>query len=171
VAGTCLNIFNNHADRIRMTNIAQMINVLQAIVLTSGEKMVLTPTYHVYDMYKVHQDAMLLDHDILSDDYEFDGEKVKKVNASVSKDAEGRIHITLCNVDPTGGADVECFIDGIDAGTAITGTVLTSDRMNAHNDFDAPTAIEPAAFRGFTADKGRLTVAMPSKSVVLLSIG
>ena len=68
-AGISLNIFNNHADRIHMTNIAQTINVLQAMVLTEGEKMILTPTYHIYDMYKVHQDAKLLDFAVLSDDY------------------------------------------------------------------------------------------------------
>ena len=170
VAGTCLNIFNNHADRIQMTNIAQMINVLQAIVLTAGEKMVLTPTYHVYDMYKVHQDAMLLECGLLSDDYTFDGESVKQVNASVSRDSEGKINMTLCNVDPENGTDVECFVDGIDANSAVTGVVLTSVKMNAHNDFDTPDEIAPVAFSGFKVENGKIQVSMPSKSVVLITI-
>ncbi|NLN46361.1 MAG: alpha-N-arabinofuranosidase [Clostridiaceae bacterium] len=171
VAGMHLNIFNNHADRVRMANIAQMINVLQAIVLTDGEKMVLTPTYHVFDMFKVHQDAMLLDHNLLSDGFEVDGKTIPQVNASVSRNAEGKIHITLCNVNPENGAEVECFLDGIGAGSNLTGTVLTSDRMNAHNDFDRPEDIKPAAFTGYRTENGKLTVEMPSKSVVLLTIG
>ena len=93
-----------------MTNIAQTINVLQAMVLTEGEKMILTPTYHIYDMYKVHQDAKLLDFAVLSDDYECGTENLKQINASVSKDSLGNINATLVNLDPNQMAEVTCHI-------------------------------------------------------------
>ena len=144
VAGLHLNIFNNRADRVRMANIAQTINVLQALILTEGPKMILTPTYHVYDMYKVHQDAALLDFTMLSDDYEADGKRFKKVNASVSRGADGKINITLCNIDPDCGATVQCLIDGFGVGGFVpggagaangaggrVGAVMTKEAVNA----------------------------------------
>ena len=170
VAGTCLNIFNNHADRIQMTNIAQMINVLQAIILTCGDQLVLTPTYHVYDMYKVHQDAMLLDCALQSEDYAFDNETIKKVNASVSKNKEGKIHMTLCNVDPDQGTEIICSIDGIVAGSRVSGTILTSDQMNAYNDFDHPEDIAPTTFNDFRIEKDQIIASIPPKSVILFTI-
>jgi alpha-N-arabinofuranosidase len=100
-----------------------------------------------------------------------DGKTIPQVNASVSRNAEDKIHITLCNVDPENGAEVECFLDGIGAGSNLAGTVLTSDRMNAHNNFDRPEDIKPTTFTGYRAENGKLTVEMPSKSVVLLTIG
>lgn len=171
VAGMHLNIFNHHADRVRMANIAQMINVLQAIVLTDGDKMVLTPTYHVFDMFKVHQDAMLLEHHLTSASFDADGVSIPQVNASVSQDAKGRIHITLCNVDAQDGAEVACILEGVDAFSPVAGTVLTSEQMQAHNDFARPDVIAPAPFTGFRQEKDRITVEMPSKSIILLTIG
>ena len=171
VAGLHFNIFNNHSDRVRMSNIAQTINVLQAIILTEGSRMILTPTYHVFDMYKVHQDAALLDFTMLSDDYTADGQVFKKINASVSRSTGGKINITLCNIDPDNGAKVHCLLDALPVNTPVCGTVLTSDAMNTHNTFDRPEAIKPAPFTGFTVDGGRLNLDLPSKSVVLITIG
>jgi alpha-N-arabinofuranosidase len=171
VAGLHFNIFNNHADRVRMANIAQTINVLQAIILTEGAKMILTPTYHVFDMYKVHMDAALLDFTMLSDDYEADGNVFKKVNASVSKSADGKINISLCNIDPDNGAKVHCLLDALPANASVSGTVLTSSAMNTHNTFDEPGAIKPAPFTGFTVNGDRLCIELPSKSVTLITIG
>ena len=100
IAGVTLNIFNNHADRVRMANLAQTVNVLQAVILTDKEKMILTPTYHVLEMYNVHQDAMLIPLKITTTDYVFNGQKLPAVSASASKDSMGVIHISLVNIDP-----------------------------------------------------------------------
>ena len=169
VAAMCLNIFNNHSDRVRMSNIAQVINVLQALILTQGEKMVLTPTYHVYDMFQVHQDAMLLDFAMVSDDYICDGEELKKVNASVSKDKNGRVNITLCNIDPNTDAQVTCSIADFNV-KEISGKVLANDRMQAYNDFDSPDTVKPETFSAYTVNENVVSVTLPSKSVVLLTI-
>src|SRR5438105_12260299 len=100
VAGLTLNIFNNHADRVKMANIAQLINVLQAMILTDKEKSLLTPTYHVFDLYSVHQDAKLLPTSMQSAEYSFGSEKIRAVDVSASQDKEGKIHVTLCNLNP-----------------------------------------------------------------------
>ena len=99
IAGVTLNIFNNHSDRVRMANLAQTINVLQAVILTNKEKMILTPTYHVMEMYNVHQDARLIPLTIKTDDYTFGNEKLPSVSASASKDSTGLIHISLTNIN------------------------------------------------------------------------
>lgn len=171
VAGLHFNIFNSHADRVRMANIAQTINVLQAIILTEGSKMILTPTYHVFDMYRVHMDSTLLDFTMLSDDYEADGKTIKKVNASASRSSDGKIHITLCNIDPDNSAEVLCLLDTLPANTPISGTILTGNAMNTHNTFNDPNRIKPAPFKGFTISGDRLSLDIPSKSVTLITIG
>ena len=112
VAGTNLNIFNNHCDRVQMANIAQTINVLQSIILTEGERMILTPTYHVFNMYKVHQDANLLQLDINSPEYIYNGESIPQVNASASINNENKIHISLCNMNPHESANINCQLRG-----------------------------------------------------------
>jgi len=99
IAGTTLNIFNNHSDRVRMANLAQTVNVLQSIVLTQGNKMLLTPTYYVFDLYKVHQDAKLLPIEIASPDYVSGDAKIPAVNVSASQDSTGAVHISLVNID------------------------------------------------------------------------
>src|SRR5690606_10568103 len=100
IAGMTLNIFNNHARRVKMANLAQAVNVLQAVVLTEGKKMILTPTYHVMEMYKVHQDAKLIPITLQSTDFELNNEKIPAVSVSASQDADGRTHISLVNIDP-----------------------------------------------------------------------
>lgn len=170
VAGTCLNIFNNHSDRVRMTNIAQTINVLQAVILTEGDKMILTPTYHVYDMFKVHQDAVRLDFALLSESYQFDDAILNQVNASVSKNGEGDINITLCNIDPNQGTILSTYIEDFAGGHAISGTILTSPDMTTYNTFDQPENIKPEPFTGYTMDNNKLTLELPAKSVVLITI-
>jgi len=170
VAGIHLNIFNNHNDRVHMANIAQTINVLQAMILTEGEKMILTPTYHVFDMYKVHQDATRVDLYVESEDYELDGKKIPKLNASASKDAAGRINITLCNLDHEQGADAPIDLRGLGAARSVSGVVLTADRMQAHNTFDHPDAVKPAEFSEFSLNGSVLNVKLPARSVVRLTV-
>lgn len=169
VAGLTLNIFNNHCDRVRMANIAQTVNVLQAMILTKGKKMILTPTYHVFEMYKVHQDATLLPTNLQCRDYEFEGEEIPTLNVSASRDKFGKIHISACNLDPRNCAELVCELRGGDA-TEVRGRVLTARTMNAHNTFDNPEAMKPAAFDDFELEDNVLRVTLPSKSVVVLEI-
>lgn len=169
VAGIALNIFNQHCDRVKMANIAQTINVLQAMILTDGEKMLLTPTYHVFEMYTVHHDATLLPVDLQRDDYRFGDEKIPALSVSASKDDSGKIHISLCNLDPGNHAELVCEIRGTKT-KKVSGRVLTAEVMNAHNTFDNPQAIKPEAFNNLKLKGNVLTTMLPAKSIVVLEI-
>jgi alpha-N-arabinofuranosidase len=169
VAGLTLNIFNNHADRVRMANIAQTINVLQSMILTRGEEMILTPTYHVFDMYKVHQDATLLPTQLTSGEYMFGEDAVPALTASASRDENDRIHVTLTNLDPNSSHTVRAEVRGADV-SQVSGQVLTADAINAHNTFEQPDAVRPAAFDGASLSGNTVTVNLPSKSVVVLEL-
>jgi alpha-N-arabinofuranosidase len=152
-----------------MANIAQMINVLQAMILTDKEKMLLTPTYHVFEMYKVHQDAMLLPVEITTPDYKHGASAVPSLHASASRDKSGRIHLSLVNLDPHQANKVTVKITGVVA-KQITGRVLTAATMDAHNTFDKPQAVKPAPFNDFNLGGEEVAVNLPSKSVVVLEI-
>lgn len=169
VAGLHLNVFNSHADRVRMANIAQTVNVLQSMVLTDGERMLLTPTYHVFEMYSVHQDATLLPLSLADDGYAFEGESVQAVSASASRDAEGRIHITLVNLDPARSRRISASVRGADVAT-VAGRILTGPAMNAHNTFERPAAVHPVDFDGVRLAAGTLTIELPARSVVVLEL-
>jgi len=168
-AGLTLNIFNAHCGRVKMANIAQTINVLQAVILTKDEKMVLTPTYHVFDMYKVHQDATLLPSQLSCGKYEFDKDSIPVISVSASRDKDGRIHISLCNLDPNKSQAISCELRGFTP-RSVTGRELTSDDMTAHNTFDNPERIKPAEFRKANIGANLVTALLPPKSVVLLEI-
>jgi alpha-N-arabinofuranosidase len=152
-----------------MANIAQTINVLQAVVLTQGEKMILTPTYHVFEMYKVHQDATLLPVDLKCADYASGEDKIPVLNASASKDKEGKTHISLCNLDPKNAVKLECDLRGTQA-KKVSGRVLTAATMQAHNTFENPNAVQPADFKDFQLKKDKVNVTLPARSVVVLEI-
>ena len=169
VAGLNFHIFHQHADRVSMTNIAQTINVLQSMILTDKEKMVLTPTYHVFEMYKVHQGATTLKLELTSPDYVFGSEKLPAVSASASRDAAGKIHLSLVNTNPNAAVTVDCALAGTNAKTA-TGRILTAPAMNAHNTFAAPDTVKPQPFTGATLAAGKLTVTLPAMSVVVLAL-
>ena len=147
VAALTLDIFNNHADRVRMANIAQTVNVLQAMILTDQEKMLLTPSYHVFEMYAAHQDATLVPIYVHSDHYEHASYRVPAISASASVGADGRLHLTLSNANPDKDLSVMVFVRGLKAST-IEGRVLRGDSMNAHNTFAQPDAVSPAPFTG-----------------------
>lgn len=172
-AASNLNIFNNHCDRVRMANIAQMVNVLQAMVLTKDDKMVLTPTYYVFDLFKVHQDAMQVPVKVNAVDtagiYSFGGRKLPAINCSASIDADGRMHLSLCNVNPRSGERVRCDLSKFKADN-LTGKILTTDKMNAFNTFDNPSAITPKSFSDFKLLGNTLEVNMPPMSVVVLEV-
>ncbi|WP_029271452.1 alpha-N-arabinofuranosidase [Flavobacterium sp. KJJ] len=167
LAGATLNIFNNHADRVRMANLAQCVNVLQAVILTDKAKMITTPTYHVMKMYSVHQDAQLLPVSFNSPNYTFNGETLPAVSASASKDKSGAVHISLVNVDAKNKNKIE--IDVKDLGVKnFTGIVLTSAKLQDYNSFETPNKIVPTVFKGFENKKGKLEITIPPFSVVVL---
>lgn len=169
VAGVTLNIFNQHADRVRMANIAQTLNVLQAVILTDGPKMLLTPTYHVFEMYSVHHDAQLVPAQVESPDYAFGDSKIPAVSVSASKDKAGKVHVTLCNLNPNTAVDVACDLQGLKA-RSVSGRVLTSSDITTHNTFEQPEAVKPANFDGAKVGGEGLTVALPAKSIVVLEL-
>ena len=169
VAGITLNILNNHCDRVRMANIAQTVNVLQAMVLTKGEKMVLTPTYHVFEMYKVHQDATLVPVSLTCGDYRFGDDQIPALSVSASRDPDGRVHVSLCNLDPNEQGDVVCHLRGAEF-SKVTGRILTAERINAHNTFDQPEQVKPTEFGAVKLEGTELTATLPPKAVVVLEI-
>ncbi len=171
VAGLSLNIFNSHADRVKMANIAQTINVLQAMILTDGAQMLLTPTYHVFEMYKVHQDARLLPHFLQSADYSHGDATVPALNASASRDADGRVHISLCHTDPTREATLQIDVRGLEISGA-TGRVLNAETLQSHNTFEQPDALKPRALtEAQLRHRGeRLNVILPPACVAVLTL-
>ncbi|MCX7711709.1 MAG: alpha-N-arabinofuranosidase [Clostridia bacterium] len=169
VAGINLNIFNNHCDRVQMANIAQIVNVLQALILTEGEKMLLTPTYHVFDLYKVHHDAKLLTAVLECGNYEFGGEKVPQMCVSASEDAKGVIHITLCNLNPNTASEMIFELPGLQIAD-VTGKLLSAETMTEHNTFEHPERVKPAEFSGIEMVASGFKAVIPKMSVVQLSI-
>jgi len=164
-----LNIFNNHAARVKMANIAQLANVLQSVILTKGDKMVLTPTYYVFRMFSVHQNAKLLPMDIKCENYSYGGKSIPAVSASASVDDNGVIHISLANLNPSHEINMSCIIEGITPGQ-ISGEVLTAPEMNSYNSFEDQYAVKPVSFSSFRMKDKNLEVSLPSKSVVVLEI-
>ncbi|WOF45510.1 alpha-N-arabinofuranosidase [Sphingopyxis indica] len=169
IAAINLDIFARHADRVRMTAIAQMVNVLQAMILTDGDKMVLTPTYHVFEMYKPWQDATVLPIDIDTPTYTKGQYSLPAVSGSAVKGRDGKVHIGLSNADPTEPNSVTIALDGV-AARQVSGRILTAATIDAHNSFDAPQAVRPAPFSGASIKGGKLVVTLPAKSVVVLEL-
>jgi alpha-L-arabinofuranosidase len=164
-----LNIFNQHAARLKMANLAQTVNVLQSVILTKDEKMVLTPTYHVFRMFRVHQNARLLNVDLRCEDYAYGDRKIPAVSASASVDDAGKVHISLANLNPSKSVSVSCPLIG-DVFKKVSGELLTADKMNAFNSFEEPDKVKPAEFKGFNFKDGVLKVDLPSKSVVVIEL-
>ncbi|HEX7317229.1 MAG TPA: alpha-N-arabinofuranosidase [Pyrinomonadaceae bacterium] len=169
VAGVNLNIFHRHADRVKMTNIAQMINVLQAMILTDKERMVLTPTYHVFRMYRAHQGATLIPVELAAPEYTLGAATVPALSVSASRDGEGRLHLSIVNLDPNRAAELTTTFTGANVKT-VTGEVLTAPAVNAMNTFDRPDAVRPAPFDGHKLQGSQLALTIPAKSVVVLEI-
>lgn len=171
VAGLTLNIFHEHNDRVVMANIAQIVNVLQSVILTEGEKMILTPTYHVFDMYKVHQDAERLATHHSGADYEMNGEKIPQVSVTASRDEAGKIHVSLCNVSHAEQSDVKIRLRGLSGAVKqIVGRQLAADSLDAHNTFESPEVLKPAAFTAFEQEGDVLRAKLAPMSVTVLEI-
>ena len=164
-----LNIFNNHADRVKVANLAQIVNVLQSVILTNGDKMVLTPTYHVFRMFRVHQNARLLNIDLKCEDYTYGNKAIPSVSASASIDDKGLVHISLANLNPNKALTITCpVIDG--TYNNVKGEVLSAAEMNSCNTFENPDQVKPAAFSDVSVTKGTMVVKIPARSVVVLEL-
>lgn len=169
VAALTLNIFNRHSDRVRMANIAQTINVLQAMILTDKDRMVLTPTYHVFEMFVPHHDATWLPGELSAGPYAVAGEEIPALSVSASRDESGKIHVTLCNIDPTRPATLGCELRGAKA-SDVSGRILTAEEMTAHNTFDQPERVKPTPFDAAKPTATGFSVILPPKSIVALEI-
>ncbi|HET6977071.1 MAG TPA: alpha-N-arabinofuranosidase [Pyrinomonadaceae bacterium] len=169
VAGVNLNIFHKHADRVKMANIAQMVNVLQAMLLTDKEKMVTTPTYHVFRMYRVHQGATMMPVDLSTPEYKLGDSAIPALSVSASRDISGRIHLSIVNLDPNRAAEISGSVSSV-AIRNVSGEVLTATQMNAVNTFEQPNAVKPASFNGFKVQGSQLSLSIPAKSVVVLEL-
>ena len=169
VAAANFNIFHKYADRVRMTSIAQTVNVLQAMILTDGPKMILTPTNHVFHMYKPFQDATSLPIEIKTETYTHERWSVPQVSASAAKTKDGFIVIGLANLDPHNPAVVSGVITGARVGE-IKGEILTADAMDAHNTFENPDAVHPVVLDGASLTGNKWSVTVPAKSIVVLQM-
>lgn len=158
VAALTLNIFHKHADRVHMANIAQTVNVLQAMILTEGDKMVKTPSYHVFDLYKVHQDA-----DVVAS-Y---GDESDTLSYTVSK-KDGMISISLCNYSLTDTQTLD--VAGEFGDTIAEARYITADKMDEHNDFEHPENITIKDFDGAKLVDGQLSITIPPMSVATIRI-
>ena len=161
VAALSLNIFQRHSDRVKGANIAQMINVLQAMILTDGPKMVLTPTYHVFDMYQAFMGATPYAASVAGPDY---AKGLPMVDVSAARGTNGKLVLSLVNSDPNKPAHVVTNLTG-----TARGRILTAAAMDAHNSFEAPNALRPVAFAG-ASDGGKLAFDLPAKSVAVVEV-
>jgi alpha-N-arabinofuranosidase len=168
LAAVNLNIFVRHADRVRLANIAQMINVLQAMILTDGPKMVLTPTYHIYKLYLPFQNATALPVAYEAGTYRHGKVEMPRVDAIAARDTTGRVWVSVMNLDPKASADFAVDVAGVSASSA-AGEVLTADRVDAINSFTAPNNVRPRPIAA-RMDNGKLVVTLPPASVAVLAL-
>ncbi len=169
VSSIHFDVMSRYARRVKMANIAQMVNVLQAMILTEDEKMVLTPTYHVFEMYTPWQDATHLPFEVQAPRYSHGETTVPAVHGSAVRAKDGHVYVALSNLDPNRATDVAARITGLQAG-AVSGRVLTGDAITAHNTFDRPERVKPVDFDGASVDGDTLKVALPARSVVVLRL-
>jgi alpha-N-arabinofuranosidase len=168
LAALNLNIFARHADRVRMANIAQMINVLQAMILTDKEKMVLTPTYYIYKMYVPFQDAAFVPVSFDPGTYTHGDITLPRVDAIAAKDKDGRLWLAITNVDPNQSAEIEFTLAGINAKSA-AGETLSAPKVDSVNSFDAPNTVVPKPISAKAQD-GKLILKLEPKSVTVVAV-
>ena len=168
IAALNLNIFHKYAERVKMTNIAQMVNVLQAMVLTKKEKMLLTPTYHVFKMYIPFQDASSLPLTIKNDmAYQHGDKRLPGISASAAFDKAGKLWLALVNTHPKTPHDIA--VSTANKYRFAQGHVLTAKAMDTHNTFDKPNTITPEKYRT-KAQNNMLTIKLPAKSVMVVQL-
>jgi alpha-N-arabinofuranosidase len=164
VAALTLNIFHRHTERVKLAAIAQMVNVLQAMILTDGPRMLLTPTYHVFDMYQPFKGATPYPARVEGPRYRFGDDDLPMVDVSAARGTDGRLYLALVNLDPNRAAQVTTALGG-----TARGQILTGPAMDTHNTFDAPATIRPAPFSGSNAG-GRIAFDLPARSVAVVAV-
>ena len=168
VAGINLNIFNKHCDRVKMANIAQMVNVLQSVILTDGERMIKTPTWFVFYLYQAHQDAELLDSTLETAMVGPEGHQAPNMTESVSMGKDGKMHITLTNESVSGDYPIDVILDSGKA-AAVEGMILTGE-MHEHNTFDNPEQVKCTSFDDVKLADDGLKLTLPKCSVLHLTV-
>jgi len=168
LAALNLNIFARHADRVRMANIAQMVNVLQSMILTDKEKMVLTPTYYVFKMYVPFQDATFVPVSYNAGSYTHGDITLPRVDAIAAKGSDGKLWLEVTNVDPDQPVEIEAGLAGITAKSA-TGQTLTAPKVDSVNTFDAPSTVVPKPISA-KVQEGKVILQLPPKSVTVVSV-
>jgi alpha-L-arabinofuranosidase len=169
VAALNFNIFHQHAERVRLAAVAQMVNVLQAMILTRDAQMVLTPTYHVFRMFQPFQDATLLPADLRAPAYSRGITSVPAISMSAARATDGAIMLSLVNLDPRTPLAFSAVIMGARP-KHVRGDVLTAASMDARNTFESPEAVRPTALTGASLKGGTLSLTLPAKSVVVLRL-
>lgn len=170
VAAVNLDLFNKYARRVKMANIAQTVNVLQAMILTNDEEIVKTPSYYVFKMYKVHHEGTLLPAEVESENYKYDNSEIPAVSASASRSDDGKIHLTISNLNPDKALDISCELRGIVKPSFVRGEIITAERINSFNDFGKEEAVSLASFNDVKVKGEQLSVKIPSKSVVMIEL-
>jgi len=168
LAALNLNIFARHADRVRMANIAQMINVLQAMIMTDKEKMVLTPTYYVYKMYVPFQDSTLVPVTFDAGTYTNGSVTLPRVDAIAAKDTTGKLWLAITNLDPNQPVEIDASVAGVSV-KSVSGQVLTAPQVDSVNTFDAPNTVVPKPIAA-KAEGGKLTLSLAPKSVTVVAL-
>ena len=166
IAALNFDIFIAHCDRVKMANIAQMVNVLQAMILTKGEKMLLTPTYHAFDLYKVHQDARQIDCRVVADKVGTADWQLRQVSASAGE-KDGKITLTLSNA--SADEPVSVAVEGIKVKKA--SARILSGAYNAYNDFDSASPLSVQPFDGCRVKDGKLSIDLPPCSIAAVELG
>jgi alpha-L-arabinofuranosidase len=169
LAGLTFHVFHEHCDRVRMANIAQTVNVLQAMILTDKERMLLTPTYHVFEMYKVHHDATRLPVKLLTPDYVYEDDAMPALSVSASRNSDGVVHVSLVNAHAEQPVKLSCELQDVTA-SSVSGRILTSDKLDGHNTFDEPEQVKPTKFDDASLTNGKLNADIPPRSVVVLRL-
>ena len=169
LAALNLNIFARHADRVRMANIAQMINVLQAMIMTDKEKMILTPTYHVFRMYVPFQDATFVPVTFDAGTYTQGDITLPRLDAIAAKDASGKLWLAITNLHPEEAVEVDAELAGI-AATSAAGETLTAPKVDSVNTFEAPNTVVPKPV-AVKVQGGKLALTLAPKSVTVVGIG
>jgi alpha-L-arabinofuranosidase len=164
IAALSLNAFQRHADRVKMANITMMINAGQALILTKERNMLLTPTYHIFDMYQPFRGAVTYGASASGAFYCVDGHCMPAVDVSAAKGKDGKLYLALINVDPNRAADITTNLTG-----RSHGRVLTGPAMDTHNTFEAPLTVHPMPFAGDNLN-GKVIFHLPPKAVAVVAI-
>ena len=170
VASVNLDLFNKYARRVKMANIAQTVNVLQAMILTKDDEIVRTPSYYVFKMYQVHHDATLLPSAVVSENYTFEDENIPAISVTSSKAANCRIHLAISNLNPYKDLHITGELRGMEKVEFEEGSIITGDKINSYNDFGKDEQVKLSSFNDVKVKGNVVTVNLPSKSVAMLKL-